>query len=271
MAHEPAYALDPQLRAAQQEAQREYHQRQQQQQTTTTTTRNEHEEAEAERRPPVPPLVLKQLLSDEHIADLLRHVTAAGVWPRGLAAPPPGRGRAAAAAAAPAPAPPCAAGAALAAVPHHFAWTAEHVVLYLHNQDYWFVRTLQDAWCVVRGALEIRPWMPVGCRPELDAAFVGSDHALQRVRSIELHHYATGGNLVTPGRSMLQNICILGFCVCCGVVSSRLLLWVFTDPSFFFLPPFFLTFFLTIFTDMPENSSIFVFSFSSCPTVFTTY
>ena len=86
------------------------------------------------------------------------------------------------------------------------------------------------------GALELRPRMPMGCRPELDPAVVGSDHALQRVRSIELHQYATGGNLVTPGTVLFCVFVRLGFFFGCALTRLS-----------FFLPPCFVPFSLCLF------------------------
>eukprot|EP00957_Ditylum_brightwellii_P067900 5154979-Ditylum_brightwellii.AAC.1 len=42
--------------------------------------------------------------------------------------------------------------------------------------------------------MESRPWMN-GAVPVL----VGSDNSMEHVRCIELHHYSTGGGLLTPG------------------------------------------------------------------------
>jgi len=115
-------------------------------------------------------------------------------------------------------------------------WTADYIVLYLHNPEYWFVRILSKAWCVVRGALELRPRMPMGCRPELDPAVVGSVHALQQVRSIELHQYATGGNLVIPGTVLFCVFVRLGCFFGCALTRLS-----------FFLPPCFVPFSLCLF------------------------
>lgn len=169
------------------------------------------------------PLVLRNLLSDEMIDEILRAASEEGVWPRGIGVSrrqrkkregqtdddaaakddddddeekkerdddaeedgpsPGGEGLAS----------------ELRSAPHHYAWTDEHVVLYMHNEDYWFVRSLPLPWSVIRGAMEARPWMPDGAVPVLDSAFVHSDQSTARVRTIELHHYSAGGGLIIPG------------------------------------------------------------------------
>jgi len=90
--------------------------------------------------------------------------------------------------------------------PHHYAWSNRgHVVLYMHNNNHWFVRTLTEEWGAIRGGLEAREWMNGGI-PELDLDFLGStgqeaaDHpSMDLVRTVELHHYGPGGGLTTPG------------------------------------------------------------------------
>lgn len=51
----------------------------------------------------------------------------------------------------------------------------------------------------IRGGMESRHWME-GAIPILDDEFIGTDtESMMQVRCIELHHYAPGGGLVTPG------------------------------------------------------------------------
>jgi hypothetical protein len=147
------------------------------------------------------PLLLRNLLSPKQIEEILTEASVDGVWPRGIEqestalkdlplVPPCHQHRLAAACVEP----PLV---GLRSVPHHFAWTDEHVVLYMHNDD-WFVQTLPVLWSLIRGAMESRPWMGGGV-PVLDEAWVGSEQSMKHVRCIELHHYAVGGGLVTPG------------------------------------------------------------------------
>lgn len=140
------------------------------------------------------PIVLKGLLSESQIAEILREASAKDVWPRGQQdqyksnAGDTLRDRG-----------PVTTNDGLSRVPHHFAWTDEHVVLYMHNNDHWFVRTLPAAWGLIRGGMEARPWMN-GAIPVLDADFLGVDtESMLQVRTVELHHYAAGGGLVDPG------------------------------------------------------------------------
>lgn len=157
--------LDPQLKAAQRQALKEQ-----------TMKEGEKEDDMKE------PLILRNLLTTEQIEEILAKASQDGVWPRGLDHQVQTSKKS------------CV---ALHSVPHHFAWTQEHVVLYMHNND-WFVESLPAMWCVIRGAMEARPWMNGGI-PVLDEAFCTSEHSMKHVRSIELHHYATGGHLLTPG------------------------------------------------------------------------
>ena len=165
--------LDPNLKKAQLEAMKDFH------------TQGELEE----------PILLKSLLSASQIAEILREASAKDVWPRGQETSQNSSNT----------------GEALrdrgssttnddlSNVPHHFAWTDEHVVLYMHNNNHWFVRTLPDAWGVLRGGMESRPWMN-GAIPVLDAGFLGIDtESMLKVRTVELHHYAAGGGLVDAG------------------------------------------------------------------------
>ena len=164
------------------------------------------------------PIVIRNLLSDEEIDQILHEASADGVWPRGrvkyskkeadekrsipVGDSPPSSSAAAASSsdskiadeAVP----------ELQTTPHHFAWTNGHVVLYMHNEgmedkekDNWFVETLPIPWSIIRGGMEYREGM-LGV-PIQDPAFVGSGDSMQRVRTIELHHYSTGGGLLTPG------------------------------------------------------------------------
>jgi len=171
--------LDPELKGAQKHAQQEY-------------TSNNHQEEYEE------PIILRQLLSDEQINEILKSASQDGVWPRGVCGDNDDTNnkqestntaeRTAATATE-----------ELSDVPHHYAWTKEHVVLYMHNNNHWFVRLLPEAWGRIRGGMESRPWMN-GAIPELDDAFIGVDTpSMTQVRTVELHHYAAGGGLVTPG------------------------------------------------------------------------
>mmetsp|Transcript_23946 Transcript_23946/g.66453 ORF Transcript_23946/g.66453 Transcript_23946/m.66453 type:complete len:298 (+) Transcript_23946:139-1032(+) len=194
--------LDLALQAAQREAEREYLEDDEEQ-------RDNHEE----------PLILRNLLSDEQIAQILREASADGVWPRGIykddgnddAAEPLGdhnnnnnNDQEELPASAVDRSALCH---ELRSVPHHFAWTEGHVVLYMHNNKHWFVRTLTDAWSAIRGGMEARPWMN-GAIPILDTDFLAvgcnddddeDDPSMARVRTVELHHYGVGGGLLTPG------------------------------------------------------------------------
>lgn len=152
------------------------------------------------------PILLRNLLSAEQIDEILTEASVDGVWPRGdcdrtaqFLPPPCHRHRLAASIHRHAePSSSVGLCGEIRSVAHHLAWTDEHVVLYMHLND-WFVRTLPDLWCRIRGGMESRPWMEGGV-PVLDSGFVGADtQSMSRVRSIELHHYATGGGLVTPG------------------------------------------------------------------------
>lgn len=142
----------------------------------------------------VEPIILRELLSEDDISLILNEASADGVWPRGCTQEERER----------------ISGPSevvsktqlsedLRAVPHHFAWDNGHVVLYMHNEKHWFVRQLPDAWGLIRGGMEARPWMN-GAIPVLNAEFVGIDSpSMDRVRTVELHHYGVGGGLVTPG------------------------------------------------------------------------
>ena len=117
------------------------------------------------------PLLLRNLLTENvQMDDIIREASADGVWPKGVAAPAPRTApgsvdnkndgadttenkRASVSAAA------TAAGGLLLDLPHHYAWTDAHAVLYMHNQNHWFVRTLPLIWSILRGGMEIPPWM----------------------------------------------------------------------------------------------------------------
>ena len=141
------------------------------------------------------PILLKGLLSKSQIAEILKEASAEDVWPRGKEtsqnksiAGETLRDRGS-----------TTTNDDLSNVPHHFAWTNEHVVLYMHNNNHWFVRTLPAAWGLIRGGMESRKWMN-GAVPVLDAGFLGVDtESMLQVRTVELHHYAAGGGLVDPG------------------------------------------------------------------------
>ena len=156
------------------------------------------------------PLLLRNLLTENvQMDDIIREASADGVWPKGVAAPAPRTApgsvdnkndgadttenkRASVSAAA------TAAGGLLLDLPHHYAWTDAHAVLYMHNQDHWFVRTLPLIWSILRGGMESRPWMN-GAIPVLEYNHDDAAAAVQHVRTIELHHYTPGGGLTTPG------------------------------------------------------------------------
>lgn len=146
------------------------------------------------------PLLLRNLLSADQIDEILERVSEGGVWPRGSKD--------------------CTGEDAdssksssskkiknhfnrpglcdeLKSVAHHLAWTDDHVVLYMHTDD-WFVNTLPECWSKIRGAMESRPWMN-GSVPVLDDAWMGFANTMEHVRCIELHHYSAGGGLLTPG------------------------------------------------------------------------
>lgn len=140
------------------------------------------------------PILLRNLLSDEQIDEILACVSLEGAWPRGIKADAHEEeeeqkvdeyNKEA-----------CE---ELQSVAHHYAWTENHVALYMHNNDYWFVRQLPEQWSRIRGGMESRPWMN-GAIPVLDDAFIGvGTESMTQVRCIELHHYAAGGGLLTPG------------------------------------------------------------------------
>mmetsp|Transcript_9733 Transcript_9733/g.20658 ORF Transcript_9733/g.20658 Transcript_9733/m.20658 type:complete len:303 (-) Transcript_9733:79-987(-) len=182
--------------------------------------------SEAER---TEPLILRSLLSGEQIDEILAQASAEGVWPRGsrdyntgdeiidrdddaLIMSPPlcRRHRLADACVDVVVQPPSISSDKirnhfnrpglcdeLRSAAHHLAWTDEHVVLYMHT-DNWFVRTLPEYWSLIRGAMESRPWMN-GAVPVMDDSWVESEQSMENVRCIELHHYSAGGGLLTPG------------------------------------------------------------------------
>ena len=67
----------------------------------------------------------------------------------------------------------------------------------MHNNDHWFVRALPIPWSVIRGGMESRSDQE-GV-PVLAEGWIGSDHSVKDVRTIELHHYSPGGGLLIPG------------------------------------------------------------------------
>jgi len=188
--------------------------------------------AEAER---TEPMHLRNILTSEQIDELLKQVSAKDVWPRGSKGSNPtttktkSDGTASTDNGKQPPPPPLASSSSssvsqsssdkirkhynrpglcpeLRSVAHHLAWTDDHVVLYMHT-DNWFVRTLPKFWLRIRGAMESRPWMN-GVIPELDDTFYGAateeeerhcQSMMDHVRCIELHHYSPGGGLFTPG------------------------------------------------------------------------
>mmetsp|Transcript_15171 Transcript_15171/g.44018 ORF Transcript_15171/g.44018 Transcript_15171/m.44018 type:complete len:274 (-) Transcript_15171:146-967(-) len=135
------------------------------------------------------PIVIRNLLSQEHIEEILAKASEDGVWPRGVGEYRKQQEQK------PKSSPDLSED--LKLVAHHYAWSDEHVVLYMHNLDHWFVRTLPIPWSLIRGGMESRhdrEGVPV-----LADGWIASEHALMDVRSIELHHYSTGGGLLTPG------------------------------------------------------------------------
>lgn len=149
------------------------------------------------------PILLRNLLDDEQIDEILKEAATAGVWPRGVKQPPtkddptttPLDG---CAQTEEEPAVPGSLSDELRQVPHHLAWTDSHVCLYMHMQDHWFVRQLPASWARIRGGMESRPWME-GAIPVLAEDFIGNEQSMMHVRTIELHHYAAGGGLLDPG------------------------------------------------------------------------
>lgn len=150
------------------------------------------------------PILLRNLLSDEQIDAILMEASVEGVWPRGV--------KNTVKKASASTVPPCHRhrffrcidnerndlSDELRQVPHHLAWTSEHVVLYMHMNDHWFVRELPVPWSLIRGGMESRPWME-GAVPVLADEFIGSEQSKMQVRTIELHHYSAGGGLLIPG------------------------------------------------------------------------
>ena len=126
------------------------------------------------------PLIIRNLLTSEQIDKILFEASAEGVWPRGVkkddSSNLPDD---------------------LKSVPHHFAWPDRHVALYMHNNDHWFARALPESWSVIRGGMESQHGQEAV--PEIPIEWVGSDQYMQAVRTIELHHYSSGGGLLIPG------------------------------------------------------------------------
>eukprot|EP00980_Cylindrotheca_fusiformis_P020188 scaffold7266_cov71-Cylindrotheca_fusiformis.AAC.4 len=189
--------LDPKLKAAQELAFQEHLEFV----SNENNNNNVHEQKDDQDDQIQEPLILRNLLSGEQIDQILTKASAFGVWPRGGIGKHSKQqqqqceekdGNAAV-------------GIELCSVPHHYAWTQDHVVLYMHNKEpNWFVDALPSLWCIIRGAMESRPssWMDGdgdGVFPVLDEAWVGSEQSMKRVRCIELHHYSTGGGLLIPG------------------------------------------------------------------------
>lgn len=154
------------------------------------------------------PTLLRNLLTVEQIDQILTATSASGVWPRGVST----RKRVVSSV------PPChqhrfsswcddkrepspnaspSLSHELRSVAHHLAWSDEHVVLYMHMND-WFVTALPTPWSIIRGGMEFQPWMEGGI-PVLAGDWIGSSESMVDVRCIELHHYSTGGGLVEPG------------------------------------------------------------------------
>jgi hypothetical protein len=85
------------------------------------------------------PIILRNLLSEEQIDEILTSASVEGVWPRGVDASSSSQPLS--------PLPSCdKVCEELQSVAHHYAWTEKHVALYMHNKDYWFVRMLPKQW-----------------------------------------------------------------------------------------------------------------------------
>ena len=141
------------------------------------------------------PILLRGLLSAEVIDQILAAAAEGGVWPRGVSSTQKEQDEACVDDnnnTPPIPSP------ELESVAHHLCWSDNHVVLYMHMNDHWFVRTFPTPWACIRGGMESRADMP-GMIPMQDPAFVGCEASMMQVRTIELHHYSAGGGLVTPG------------------------------------------------------------------------
>jgi len=147
------------------------------------------------------PMILRNLISDTQIDKILSCVSAPDVWPRGISTNSKTLQQREQSSATVCD--------QLASVAHHIAWTEHHVVLYMHTHN-WFIKTLPESWCHIRGGMEYQPWMqdgiPVldlacvaGIDDDQEAASIRQQEAMKHVRSIELHHYAKGGGLVNPG------------------------------------------------------------------------
>jgi hypothetical protein len=164
------------------------------------------------------PILLRGLLNANQIFEVLGATAADGVWPRGVESrfkrgvsilssnPPCYRHRFFSAididSQIQIPASSSTLCHELKSVAHHLAWSDEHVVLYMHMND-WFVNALPIPWSIIRGAMEFQPWME-GV-PVLDQAWVGSSsQSMDDVRCIELHHYAAGGGLHRSWTSRLR-------------------------------------------------------------------
>lgn len=168
--------LDPALQAAHEYAVEEQQQQQQK------NLQKKDDESSVYCPELTEPLIIRNLLSSEQIDEILTQASAQGVWPRGVK-PSTGTENGLSK--------------ELHSKAYHYAWTDNHIVLYMHNNDYWFVRTCPIPWCIIRGGMESRHGQE-GI-PILDPAWVGSDHSMRDVRTIELHHYSEGGGLITPG------------------------------------------------------------------------
>ena len=163
--------LDPQLQAAQQEALRQH------------ISGSEFQEAEQ-----TEPMLLRGLLSEEQIDEILKEAAVPGAWPRGVGKDKNNEPDTSAADG-------CTVNCELQSVAHHYAWTQGHVVLYMHEA---FIQKHPEQWSRIRGGMESRPWME-GAIPEIEPGFEDdAGGGMELVRCIELHHYANGGGLTTP-------------------------------------------------------------------------
>lgn len=184
------------------------------------------------------PILYRQLLNEEQINEILTEASIPGVWPRGIVGgvsrtePVPTtiltpplccRHRFASSivddvvvveplSLSLSPSSPSASLAELStdlrSVAHHEAYTDEHVVLYMHMDD-WFTRTHPILWSRIRrGMEESRRQQDDGVGNNDthndmsaldDELWIETNRSKLNVRCIELHHYVEGGGLITPG------------------------------------------------------------------------
>jgi len=225
--------LDPKLKAAQREALREYID------ANNDTNANVRicdanslcrywSEDDMNKAELTEPTLYRRLVNEEQINDILTEASIPGVWPRGTAG---GVGKADPVPTAILTPPLCCRhrfasciddGAVveplslgglsteLRSVAHHEAYTDEHVVLYMHTNN-WFTRTHPILWSRIRRGMEERHRRQgdgvaddtdtyINDRSALDdESWIESNRSKLNVRCIELHHYVEGGGLITPG------------------------------------------------------------------------